>query len=71
MAISKTKEAEIQLRKELREVLEEKTNVFADLHGNVTTALTVTNVMDILLKGDDDIYDLVTTISILKEHNDK
>lgn len=70
MAISKTKEAEIHLRKELREVLEKKTNVFTDLHGNVTTALTVTKVMDILLEGDDDIYDLVTTISILKEHND-
>ena len=60
-------EKEVQLRRDLRKKLEDKAMVVKDLRDNTMLALSLNTVMDLLLKGDEDIDSIVTTIKLMKE----
>ena len=60
-------EKEVQLRRDLRKKIEDKAMVVKDLRDNTMLALSVNTVMDLLLKGDEDIDSIINTIKLMEE----
>ena len=62
-------EKEVQLRRDLRKKLEDKAMVVKDLRDNTMLALNINTVMDLLLRDDEDIDSIITTIKLIEERN--
>ena len=62
-------EKEVQLRRDLRKKLEDKAMVVKDLRDNTMMALSLNTVMDLLLRDDEDIDSIITTIKLIEERN--
>jgi len=60
-------EKEVQLRRDLRKKLEDKAMVVKDLRDNTMLALDINTVMDLLLRGDEDIDSIITTIKLMEK----
>ena len=62
-------EKEVQLRRDLRKKLEDKAMVVKDLRDNTMLSLSLNTVMDLLLRDDEDIDSIITTIKLIEERN--